>query len=196
MKRHIIKFLVIAVIMFAATSAFADYSYNFDVNTSSLSGQTGYIDLQFNPGLSQGPASAVVTNFTSDATLGGAPAITGDVTGALPSTVVLNNSTGLNDYYQAVTFGNTVDYSLNLSGAAGNSFALSFFAADGSTPVLTTDMVNGFATTIDLNANGASVNNLSNQVSVSQTPIPAAAWLLGSGLTAMFGIRRRTMNIS
>lgn len=195
MKRIIIKLLVVAVIMFAATSAFASYSYDFDVNTSSVSGQTGYIELQFNPGLSSGAANAVVTNFTSDAALSGAPIITGDATGALPSTVALNNTTAWNDYFQAVTFGNTVRYSLNLSGAAGNSFALSFYGADGTTPLLTNDLTYGYAATVDLNSNGAVVNNLSNQVSVAQTPVPAAAWLLGSGLTAMFGIRRRMMNV-
>jgi len=58
------------------------------------------------------------------------------------------------------------------------------------TPLLTNDP-NGFATTIDLNSNGAVVNNLSNQTSVAQTPIPAAGWLLGSGLMGLAGIRRR-----
>ncbi len=191
MKRHMIKLLVIAAILFAATSAFADYSYNFDVNTSTVSGQTGYIELQFNPGLTSGAASAVVTNFTSDASLGGAPAIMGDVTGAFPSTVTINNTKAWNDYFQAVTFGNTVHYSLNLSGAAGNSFALSLYGADAVTPLLTGDLTYGYATVIDLNSNNAVVTNNSNQVSVAATPIPAAAWLFGSGLAGLVGLRKR-----
>jgi hypothetical protein len=190
MKRHMIKLLVIAVIMFAATSAFADYSYNFDVNTSSVMGQTGYIELQFNPGISSGSASAVITNFTSDGTFGGAPAVTGAVTGALPTTVTINNTTGWNDYYQAITFGNGVQFSLNLAGSPDNSFGLSFYGSDGVTPLLTSDP-SGFATTIDMNANSAAINNNSSQVSVAATPIPAAAWLFGSGLMGLAGIRRR-----
>ncbi|HUJ16753.1 MAG TPA: NF038129 family PEP-CTERM protein [Nitrospirota bacterium] len=192
MKRHIVKLLVFAVIMFAATSAFADYSYNFDVNTSSVSGQTGYLELQFNPGLNPGVASAVISNFTSDATLAaGSQQVTGAVTGALPGAVTISNTTGWNDYYQQITFGSSVQFALNLSGSAHNSFALSFYGADGFTPLLTNDSTNGFATTVDLNANGAVVNNLSSQVAVAATPIPAAAWLLGSGLMGLAGIRRR-----
>jgi hypothetical protein len=190
MKRTIIRLLVIAVIMFAATSAFADYSYNFDVNTSSLSGTNGYLDLQFSPGSYSGTASAVVSNFSSDAALNSV-IITGDVTGALPGTITLNNTTGFNDYYQAVTFGNNVHFSLNLSGAADNAFGLFFFANDGSTPLLTSDMTNGAAATVTLTPTGTVLTNNSAQTLASPTPIPAAAWLFGSGLMGLAGVRRR-----
>jgi hypothetical protein len=189
MKRHMMKLRVVAAIMFAATSAFADYSYNFDVNTSSISGQTGYLELQFNPGLNSGTASAVVSNFTSDAAIG-ASILTGGVTGALPGAVTINNTTGWNDYFQAVTFGNGAHFSLNLAGNADNSFGLSFYGADGVTPLLTSDP-SGFATTIDMTANGAVINSNSSQVTVAATPIPAAAWLFGSGLMGLAGIRRK-----
>jgi hypothetical protein len=56
--------------------------------------------------------------------------------------------------------------------------------------VLTTDP-NGFATTIDVNPNGAVVTNNSGVVTANATPIPAAAWLLGSGLMGLVGIRRK-----
>ncbi|MGO9379191.1 MAG: NF038129 family PEP-CTERM protein [Dissulfurispiraceae bacterium] len=193
MKLLNIKLLVIAIIMFAATSAFADLSYNFSVNTSSVSGQQGYIDMQYNPGISStGAGSASTVNFISDASLGTIQ-LTGGATGALPS-VVINNTTGYNDYFQALTFGNTLNFTLNLSGAAGNSFYLAFLDPTQSIPLLTTDSTNGYATIIDMNSNGAAVTNLSSQVSVNATPIPAAAWLLGSGLMGLVGIRRKMQN--
>jgi hypothetical protein len=195
MKRHMIKLLVIAVIMFAATSAFADYSYNFDVNTSTISGP-GYLELTFSPGSYTGAASAVTSNFTFDGTLAGAPQLTGAVAGALPGSVTINNTTSWNDYYQQVDFGNNIKFTLNLSGAtAGNSFGLSFWGADGITPLLSNDAVNGFASTVALGQSGdvTLTDYSSGQVTVQGgvTPIPAAAWLLGSGLMGLAGIRRK-----
>ncbi len=193
MKLLNIKFLVIAVIMLAASSAFADYSFNFNVDTSSISGQSGYIDLQFNPGMSStGAASAAITNFVSDAMLVGAATLTGGATGQLPATVTLTNTTGYNDYFQAVTFGNTANFALNLSGATGNSFGLAFLNSAQTAALLTNDTSgNGYATTIDVTSNGANVTNMSSQTSVTATPIPAAAYLFGSGLMGLVGIRRK-----
>jgi len=191
MKLLTIKLLVVAALLFAASSAFASYGVDLNVDTSSLNGQSGYLELQLNPGLSLGSASAQVSNFASDATLVGAPVLTGDVNGALPAAVSLNNTLAWNDYFQQVTFGNVLNLRVDLSGAAGNSFALSFYGANGTTPVLTNDAVNGFATTIDLNDSGAALNNLSSQVAAAPTPIPAAAWLLGSGIMGLAGLKRR-----
>ncbi len=194
MKLLNIKFLVIAVIMLAASSAFADYSFNFNVDTSSISGQSGYIDLQFNPGMSStGAASAAITNFVSDAVLVGNATLTGGATGQLPATVTLSNTTGYNDYFQAITFGTTANFALNLSGATtGNSFALAFLNSAQTSALLTNDTSgNGYATTIDVTSNGANVTNMSSQTSVTATPIPAAAYLFGSGLMGLVGIRRK-----
>ena len=191
MKLLKIKLLVVAAFMFAASSAFASYGVDFNVNTSSLNGQSGYLELQLNPGLSLGSASAQVSNFNSDAVIVGAAALTGNVSGALPGAVDFNNTGAWNDYFQQVSFGNSLNFRVDLSGAAGNSFALSFYGADGVTALLTNDTVNGFASTIDLNATGASLNNLSSQVAATPTPIPAAAWLLSSGLMGLVGMKRR-----
>ena len=89
-----------------------------------------------------------------------------------------------------MTFGNNLNFHLDLSGAANNTFGLSFWDATGTAPVLTNDP-NGFAATVDLGAAGIAVNDLSSQTDATTTPIPAAAWLLGSGLMGLFGVRRR-----
>ncbi len=46
-----------------------------------------------------------------------------------------------------------------------------------------------------MNDGTASRTVLARQASVAPVPIPAAAWLLGSGLTGLFGMRRRAKKI-
>ena len=67
MKLLTLKLFVFAVILFAAGSAFAAYSYEVTVNTSSLSG--GILDFQYN---NAGGASstATVSNFSTGGALG------------------------------------------------------------------------------------------------------------------------------
>jgi hypothetical protein len=188
------QLLIAALIVFAASSAFASYSVDFTINSSTFSGP-GYLDLQYGSGL--GPAStAQVSNFSADATFGfaGAPILTGDVSGTLPGTVTINNTTGYNDYFHQVTFGNNLQFHVVLDGVAGNTFTLALLGSDGSTSLVTSD-ANGFATTIDVKAAGITINNnAGGQITatdVTPTPIPAAAWLFGSGLMGLVGIRRR-----
>ena len=198
MKFLTIRLLVAAVMLLAAKSAFASYSYNFTVNTSSIAGEAGYVDLMFNPGdNSEGAATAHITNFTTDAALGSA-VLTGGASGTLPNVTIANNplssSSPYNDYLQALTFGQNINFALNLSGAAGNSFFLYFYNGDFSQNLLTKDQVTGIATEIDLTQNVPNVINNSSQVSVSATPVPAAAYLFGSGLLGLVGILRKINN--
>lgn len=68
MKFMKIKLLIIAVIMFAASSAFASLSYEVTVNTSSLAGDTGYLYLQYE-GINAVASTATVSNFVTDGSL-------------------------------------------------------------------------------------------------------------------------------
>jgi len=197
MKLFKIKLLVIAVIVFAASSAFADFSKSYTFDTSSISGTVGYIDFQLSPGVSYaGPATAAITNFTTNGTL-----VTVDPTqffgtasGDLlhqvtnPVTVTtLDPMNQSNEFIQAFTFGSTVKFDLTLSGAAGSSFGLLFY--DGSYNALLSNpgVANGYALTVDMNSDGTFTEN----VAASPTPVPAAVYLLGSGLMGLVGIRRR-----
>jgi hypothetical protein len=144
-------------------SAHAGLSFNVSVDTSSLSGQSGFLDFQFNPGDSSAlPATAAVTHFQTIGGILAQPAsLTGDATGSLPGTLTLDNGTVYNDVFQGFTFGNSFGFNLTLSGPAidtpsgtvGSAFAVSLYAADGITPLLTTDP-NGSVSTVYLNANG------------------------------------------
>ena len=193
MKLITIKLLVFALTIFAATCARADSWYEFSVDTSSIAGKSGYMDFQFNPGATSSDGSAVVTNFSSNASNFGIPVITGDAAGALPGTVTINSTYGQwNDYFQSLNFGTTISFLLELSGGSGNTFGLSFYSTDGATPLLTSDSPNNCATTIDLNsASPPTVTDFSsNLVKTSPVPIPAPFWLIGSGLAGLIGLRR------
>jgi hypothetical protein len=190
-----IKLLVIAVIMLAASSAFASLSYNINIDTTSLINQDGYLYLQY-AGMNAVDSTATITNFTTNGSL--APAYsTSAVSGQLQSSVIFANTNGTNDYNHAIHFGTNLNFNLlfasnNFGAPAGGSstFSLGLFSDEGGLAPLATS--NGTLFTIDLNNDGTTaVQTLASGTTATPTPIPAAAWLLGSGLLGLVGIRRR-----
>ena len=141
-------------------------TYEISVNTSSLSGESGFLDFQFNPGpIVNGngalPASATITSFQ---TIGGAilplsnPPI-GNASGSLSNTLTLDNGTVLNDFTQDFLYGSSFSFDLTLSqplddpnGTVGSSFALTLFDSLFNSQ-LTTDP-NGSVLTVNLNPDG------------------------------------------
>lgn len=204
------KLLVIALVMFAASSAFATISTNVSVDTTSLNGTAGYLYFQYVP-INGVASTATVSGFTTDGTLGAQSlnVVNGAaVTGSLPGTVVFADTNGINDYNHAITFGNTFGFSLLLAAPAygppaggSSTFSLGLFSDEGGTIPLfnttgTLGSVPGTLFTVNLMNDGtASRTVLASQASVAPVPIPAAAWLLGSGLTGLFGMRRRAKKI-
>ncbi len=166
LKRQLVCAVAAALLLLGvlgSESAHADLVYNVIVDTSSLSMQSGFLDFQFNPGDSTTEAAtASVTLFQTVGGMLSQPAsLTGDAAGSLPGALTLDNGSAFNDVFQGFTFGESFGFKLTLSGPAidspggttGSAFALSLYAADGITPLLTTDP-NGSVATIDLNANG------------------------------------------
>jgi hypothetical protein len=110
--------------------------YQITVDTSGVSGSSGYVDLQFNPAdPSNSPsATATVSNFTGYTGSLGSPTTDGSVSGSLTSTLTLGNSTALNAYLSSITFGATLQFLVSLNGPAfsqtavdGSSFAFSLY---------------------------------------------------------------------
>ena len=144
--------------LLAAVPVSADVTYQVTVNTSSISGTTGSLDFQFNPGpLVTQSASFQILNFQSDGTPAGAcPCITGDASGQLPATLTFDNGAAFNDYFDNFKFGTTISFAVSFSGPAlsmpdgvstsGSSFVFSMVSdLAGTIPVLTGDTTHGFA---------------------------------------------------
>ena len=143
----------------------------------------------------------------SDGTLAGSPALTGDVSGALPSAVTFDNGTGYNDYFEGFTYGSTLSFDVSLYGPAlsspdgvstsGSTFAFSMYSdAAGTIPVLTSDTTDGFALTVDVNLDGTTtLTDYSAQTAIGPqtSPVPETGSLLlvATGLAIIGVVLRR-----
>ena len=168
-------------------AARADAIYTLSVDTSSISGISGSIDLQFDGSPESPDAGATISAFASDGILGPQGSSAGNFSGQLPGSVTLtiNGTFQANEYNQIITFGSFVSFQVDLAGnppPAGNSFALSFFNLSNTSGVLPGNFF-GEVAEIDVNETniGTQIFGPSTSiVSASNTPEPG-------GLLLFFG---------
>lgn len=189
--------------------ATASVTYLVTANTSSISGQGGYLDLQFEAGPSPtNLATASLASFAGNGALRGSAALTGDVTGQLPGALTFDNQTVFNDYFQGITFGTTESFDVTLNGptpvgGGESAFYVSFYASDQSTALLTVS-TGGDAGQIVINPNGtttpstyaASVNAASALTIILVQPLntvpePSELGLFGLTLSAVLLMFRK-----
>ena len=212
------SFAIICIALSTAAASRAAVVYLVTVDTASVAATAGNINFQLNPGGAAQFVSADISSFMfiGGGSLDGPPALIGNVTGVLPATVTLTTgppASGLNDYFQLVTYGNKFSFVLSLYGpgvdapdgvsTAGTTFGIALFnnALPFPNPILTTDPF-GFAAIIDI-APGTGVITLTpfptpgGPPAVTFDPIPEPATFLSMGsslLAVMVLYRRRKRN--
>ncbi len=180
--------------------------YHVSVDTTTLNGTTGSLDFNFEPGpLVTQFGSVNILNFTTGGALTGTAFTTGDVSGSLPGTLLLDNGTGFNDYFTTVQYASSIDFDISLFGPAlsspngtsssGSLFAFSLFSdAAGTLPTLTTNTTDGFGYTVAVNLNGSTTATsylTTSPPPVAVTPEPSSLLLAGTGLAALVLLRKR-----
>ena len=193
--RKLFTVLFAAIALAIASPAKAGLLYSISLDTMSLTGITGYVEFQFNPGPpSTDPATAIISDFSSDGTLTTPAGDIGDVTGAFPNPVQINNTDAVNDHAEGFTFGSFFDVFVeleipNISGTAtsGSSF---FLTLDDSSfnPLIAP----GPVVEIDLDplGNPSVINNSPNsEATVVLLPEPRGAMMLTGLLMALAAVR-------
>jgi hypothetical protein len=200
--KHLLSIASSLLLACAVIPAHADtVTYSVTVNTSSQTGNGGFIDLELNAGsLGSQDIRATVTAFNG-ATLN--PADPNNfflgTSGSLPGVVSFDNQVP-NDYFEALTFGNQLNFLVTLSGDgvstsgastsdSGTVFQLAFLDPSQSNFLFSNDP-NGIAAEIDVAADGTLSSASQPGVSVAATPEPASWCLLGMGGVLVGAARR------
>lgn len=188
-----------AALLLAGTAQAGVLTYEISVDTAGLSGSSGYLDFQFNPGnTSYDSGSATITNFATDGGLTtGLPALSnlGDVTGALPGPVTINNTDATNEYTPAFTYGSFFDVFVTLdvpvvSGTATGGSVFSLDVEDASNnPLL------GSFPALEINLDATTgapmiTNDSGGAINVAETPEPTTLALSGMILAGLVVARR------
>jgi hypothetical protein len=175
-----------------APAALAGPQYQVSIDTSTLSGSSGFLSLNFIGGGDLGQSVASVSNFRGNFV--GTPLYDGDVVGDVSNGVTLSNSSFLSIFDQAVTFGGL--FAFNVSFESGNELFGTVFSAallndarDGflgaDADLFTIDLVPGEPDAVAVLAPG-----LAQVAQVAEVPEPGEWLLLATGLLLIVATRR------
>jgi hypothetical protein len=203
------RYLTLAImIALLPSAAHAGLTAVIQTNSSSLAGESGYVDLQFNAFSGAQAATVTIFDFSTNGVLGGCPptdgCVFGDVTGGIgpsQSLIIQNGATdnsGMNDFTQGITFGTNISFLVTFSGPAvsapdgsgGGTFSLTYYDTNFN-PLLSANGPGGASLTVTVDPFGVlspitySDANGAFDTSFMETPEPASFFLVFGALTAL-----------
>jgi MYXO-CTERM domain-containing protein len=179
----------------AGGQALAAPIYHVDIDTSSLSGQAGYLDFLFLGLANAAPAQATLTHFAG--AFDAASFTYGDAAGAVGTAVMLGSGDGVTEYAQWARLGGRFSFDLSFDGPAAADTGSGIFAGSTFTVALLDDAfhylgASGDLVTISLKPGEPdAVHADAGFAAVSMVPEPSSAWLGAAGLLLLAGARRR-----
>jgi hypothetical protein len=143
LKNRIVAAVVVLFVVGILRSAGHADAFNVTVNTSPITGMSGFVVFDFLGGSPVFNNTATVSGFASDAVLGSSTN-SGAVTGTLvPGPLTLTDTAFLSEWNQGVSYGTTISFQLTLSTnfiVGGIPDEYSFFLEDSTgTPFMTSD---------------------------------------------------------
>jgi PEP-CTERM motif len=189
---------------FGSTAALADTTLAVTIDTS-LFGDAGWIDFQYNPAsLGMPPATTVTLSGFHGFDAGAAVETAGQVSGSLATGYVIGNGEAFNSLLHAVNFGSVLSFNVTFSGdnvdPSGNGYG-SDFAVYAYNAGLTTDLGNstdpgkrlvGAAWTPETGSSGTLLyQSYSSVATISAVPEPGSWLMLGIGALLVAGAVRR-----
>ena len=195
MNKHTVTKLILPLVLGSALALPAQAeTWQVDIDTTSLAGIGGYLDIQLNPGAYDAQfVQAQISNFSTSAVLG-AGVGEGVFSGALPGVLVLDNTAALNAWLQGLVFGSHIAFTLDIDSAlnAGSGSRFSTLLWDADFNPLLAMAGEDAALRLDLMPGSAPSWMASSYVQVSAVPEPniAVSLLAGLGLIGL-SVRRR-----
>lgn len=194
--RKIAKVLPIAILYSAAVLS---DPISFHIDTSSIQGQSGIFAFDLIDGATNS-STAVLNNFLTDGVITLPSTISGDVTGDLPNTVTLQDTSFFNEYSVGLTLGKNTFFTIDFTtqGIPQNETpdSLSFFILDPVTllPLFSTSDPTGSNALFLYNFLGQNIDN-SLEIFTNTVSTSSCGSFLGSEIGTGKCIENGTMTV-